>query len=145
MMKEAEPQELHQLLQLVVRRIELMPDGSHQLDLHYAVPKPKSRHDSQESRPDYWLEGNVWNGCLGHHSIKPLILKVTFRFNMLLPEASFFPLILNAWCELIYQRSKSANANAGLFLFQLHMMQKLCSATLAISRTAKPVKSCGRS
>ena len=63
MAQEAEPQELHRLLQLVVRRIEWMPDGSHQLDLYYSTPKPKSRHDSQESHLDHWLERNVWSGC----------------------------------------------------------------------------------
>ncbi len=105
--QEAEPQELQRLLQVVVRRIEWMPDGSHNLDLYLPqlqasqmrtaqtpTAMPKSRRDSQESHLNHWLERNVWSGCPNHRSSEPLILQVCRTFTSIIPEtATIFRLV----------------------------------------------------
>jgi site-specific DNA recombinase len=73
--KEATPEELQRLLQVLLRRIEWMPDGSHQVEFYLpqmqlsqrvqVVQKPQTGYSDQAPHPEKWLERNVWSGCPG--------------------------------------------------------------------------------
>jgi hypothetical protein len=89
LVEEATPEERKQLLSLVVRHIAWFPDGC-AIVQYYKMPKPLGLSIEEKQ-----LYETVWFGCPSHHSIKPVILKVTFRLNRLIPEASFFPLSLS--------------------------------------------------
>ncbi len=56
--QEAEPEELHRLLRLAVKRIEWMPDGAHAVKFYHL---PKSRWAGPKTGPQ-WFATNVRNG-----------------------------------------------------------------------------------
>ena len=77
---KAEPEELQQMLKLLVKEITWMPQNVHEGIHHVEFFLPASRPD-ERSRLENWFESKGWSGCPRHRSCEPVILQLWRHFR----------------------------------------------------------------